>query len=234
MKFNVILQEYSNLLSQIDKWFGRCMASFPNDISCTKGCCECCRSLFDITLLDAVFLKSGFDKLPEEIRNRVTERSKGRLQELRLKWPELSLPFLLNHRPEEEWQQLMPDDDETPCVLLGEDGFCLVYDNRPMTCRLHGLPLIDPDGDILHDEWCTLNFPDSDPTLLKELRDDFTLFFKREVSLFRELESQLLNKKIKELDTFIPLALLVDYSGFDWEGWFDSEAGRKIIRSVKP
>jgi Fe-S-cluster containining protein len=149
----------------------------------------------------------------------VAIKAKGRLKELRDIWPELSAPYLLNHRPEEEWEALMPDDDETPCVLLGDDGRCLVYAHRPMTCRLHGLPLVDPDGEVLHDEWCTMNFPEADPLQHEKLRADFTGMFKEEVALFRRLEAVLLNKGFRELDTFIPLALLVDYGKTDWNGW---------------
>jgi Fe-S-cluster containining protein len=222
MNFNDILEQYSSLLSEVDKWFDRCLSKYPSEIMCVKGCCECCRSLFDITLVDAVFLKSGFDMLPDGVRNLVAAKAEERLGGLRQLWPELSIPYLLNHRPEDEWKDLMPDDDETPCVLLGDDGRCLVYEHRPMTCRLHGLPLVDPDGEILHDEWCSMNFPEIDPMQIEELREDFTRIFRKEVAIFRELAMLLLNKEIKELDTFIPLALLVDYRGFDWDGWFIS------------
>jgi Fe-S-cluster containining protein len=233
MNFNDILEEYSSLLSELDVWFGRCLSKYPTEIQCVKGCNECCRSLFDITLVDAVFLKSGFDKLPDQARRVVTAKAEARLEELRRLWPELSTPYLLNHRPEEDWKELMPDDDETPCVLLGDDGRCLVYEHRPMTCRLHGLPLVDPDGEILHDEWCTMNFPEMDPLQIEDLREDFTRIFRKEVALFRELERLLLNKGIKELDTFIPLALLVDYRDFNWDGFACKSEGFSGEKSLK-
>ena len=214
--YDEILQRYALLLSEVDRWFTRCLSLFPTEISCARGCSDCCRGLFDITLLDAVFLRKGFERLPDPLRKGITERAKCRLEGLRAIWPELAPPYLLNHRPEEEWDALMPDEDETRCVLLGDDGLCLIYDHRPMTCRLHGLPLVDPDGTVLHDEWCTLNFTDADPLIHKELRDEFTRMLKEEVVLFRGLEMILLNKSIKELDTLIPLALLVDYRHYDW------------------
>lgn len=221
-----ILSDYSQLLAKIDRWYAGCQVAFPDDIRCRTGCSDCCRGLFDITLLDAVFLKTGFDRLPDEVKSRAIIKAQGRLAELRRIWPELSSPYLLNHRPEEEWEELMPDDDETSCVLLGDDGRCLVYDYRPMTCRLHGLPLVDPDGEVLHDEWCTMNFADDDPLGREELRTDFTGIFKGEVALFRELEGVLLNKGFRELDTFIPLVLLVDYKNFDWGKWGEMWGGQ--------
>lgn len=214
-----ILDRYGALLAEVDAWFRGCMEAFQDDIRCNAGCSECCRGLFDITLTDALFLRLGFILLPRELQESVREKAAGRLAEMRQLWPELAPPFVLNHRPEEEWEQLMPDDDETPCVLLGDDGRCLVYEHRPMTCRLHGLPLIDPDGALLHDEWCTLNFTTRSPLELSELRAEFTRLFQEEVTLFHEVATELFTCDVKELDTFIPLALLFDAERFGWKKW---------------
>jgi Fe-S-cluster containining protein len=219
MNLDDILKRYSELLAGVDSWFARCQTAFPGEVRCGKGCSGCCRGLFDITLLDAWYLKVGFSRLPDEVRRVVRERAGHRLEGLKSIWPELSPPFMLNCRPEEDWELLMPDDDESPCVLLGDDGRCLVYEYRPMTCRLHGLPLIDLDGTVMHDEWCTENFTDRSPLEVTELRAGFTAMFREEVSLFRMLESLLLKQGIRELDTFIPLAVLMDFERFDWKEW---------------
>lgn len=211
--------QYCELLEQVDRWFARCMETYPDKISCQSGCSSCCRSLFDITLLDAYFLKLGLDALPEQAREKVLQKCRERLRLMREQWPEFGHPYVLNYRPEEEWEDLMPDDDETPCVLLGEDGRCLVYANRPMTCRLHGIPLLDTDGEVMHDEWCTLNFVGEDPLVLEGLRAPFDEMIRREVALVRDFTGKLAGKRASELDTFIPTALLVDFDGFDWESW---------------
>jgi hypothetical protein len=88
-----------------------------------------------------------------------------------------------------------------------------------MTCRLHGLPLVDLSGELLHDEWCTLNFIGENPLLLEGLRWEFTRLFKDELQLFRQFTHKLFNRCVNELDTFIPTALLIDFKGFDWERW---------------
>ncbi len=217
--YEEIFTDYAKLLAEVDGWYARCKTAYPKEILCREGCAECCRSLFDITLVDAWFLRLGFARLSESVKRAVIDKAEQRLKGLQNSWPELAPPYLLNHRKEEEWTLLMPEDDETPCVLLGEDGRCLVYDNRPMTCRLHGLPLLDEDGTVLHDEWCTINFPNCSPLALDDLRAEFTRMFREEVALFRKLESMICKKGFKELDTFIPLALLVDYEVFDWEAW---------------
>ena len=65
----VILDHYGLILQEVDDWFASCLGKFPGRISCRYGCAECCRGLFDITLLDALYLKRGFDLLPESVKN---------------------------------------------------------------------------------------------------------------------------------------------------------------------
>ncbi|WP_224983415.1 YkgJ family cysteine cluster protein [Geomonas agri] len=214
-----ILRRNRELLAQVDAWFARCMAAYPEHIACLGGCSGCCRGTFDITLLDAYFLKRGFDALPEAVKEQVLAKCRERLALMRQEWPELDHPFVLNYRPEEDWELLMPDEDETPCVLLGEDGRCLVYDHRPMTCRLHGIPLVDTEGEVMHDEWCTMNFTEVDPLELSAITAPFDAIFREEVALFRDFTERLLGQRVSELDTFIALALMIDFDGFDWKSW---------------
>jgi Fe-S-cluster containining protein len=219
MKMEAILQEYGELLRKVDRWFAACTGRYPSAISCRTGCSECCRALFDITLLDAWYLKHGFDRLDAATKADVLVTAQERLLSLQRFWPDFDAPYLLNYRPEEEWKILMPDDDETPCPLLGADGRCLVYDYRPMTCRLHGLPLVDISGEVLHDEWCTLNFTGSNPLGLKDLRWEFNVLFREELLIFRDLTFKLFKHRVNELDTFIPTALLIDFEHFPWRKW---------------
>jgi Fe-S-cluster containining protein len=207
-----IIDQYGNLLKEVDAWFTRAAAAHPEQIMCGKGCSGCCRGLFDITLLDALYLQQGFLKLSETIREGVLAKAGLRVSDIKAQWPEFSQPYLLNHWTEEEWLELMPEDDETTCVLLDDNGHCLVYEFRPMTCRLHGLPLIDAGGELMHDEWCTENFQGMDPLELTGLEGEFDRFFREEVRLDRELSLMLFDKVIYELDTVIPAALLIDFT----------------------
>jgi Fe-S-cluster containining protein len=205
-----IFDRYASLLREVDLWFAACLAHHPAKIACGRACSACCRGLFDITLLDALFLRSGFDRLPQDVRMAVRIKAMSRLEDISSRWPIFSAPWFLNPIPEQEWDEIMPDDDETPCVLLSEEGTCLVYEYRPMTCRLNGIPLIDASGEELFDDWCTLNFVDCDPLLLENLRHPFNNLFAQELLLFRELTHRLLGEPFNELDTLIPAAVWID------------------------
>lgn len=207
---NALLDSYGELLGEVDDWFRRSLELHPDQIACRNGCSECCRGLFDITLLDALYLKRGFDKLPEPLKSVLAREASRRLELLSGVNPDFVEPWLLNGIPEDEWDALMPEEDEIPCLLLSETGGCLVYDYRPMTCRLNGIPLIDVSGEELFDEWCTLNFTGSDPRALHDLRFAFTELFTRELLLFRELVRILTGTARNEVDLFIPAAVVLE------------------------
>jgi Fe-S-cluster containining protein len=206
---NALLDRYGALLGEVDAWFQRCLEQHPELIACRNGCSACCRGLFDITLLDAFYLRRGFDRLPELLKTELVREASRRLELLSRENPAFVEPWLLNGIPEDEWDALMPEEDETPCLLLSETGGCLVYEYRPMTCRLNGIPLIDVSGEELFDEWCTLNFTEDDPRHLADLRFGFTELFSQELLLFRELIRSLTGTTRNEVDLFIPAAVVM-------------------------
>jgi hypothetical protein len=54
---------------------------------------------------------------------------------------------------------------------------------------------------------------------LEGLAAPFDAMFRQEVALFRNFTGELLKRRMSELDTFIPTALLIEFESFDWQGW---------------
>lgn len=219
---NDLLNRYRTLLETIDVWFATRQAELPTAIVCRDGCSGCCRGLFDISLLDARLLRAGFEELPRATRTAVVAKAGGRLADLQQRWPNFAPPYILNLMDDSVWVE-MPEDDLTPCPLLDPAGRCLVYTHRPMTCRLHGLPQIDIRGEIFLEEYCSRNFIGMDPMKMEELRHDFKELFTAEFALLRDFAEKLCGLGSAELDTFIPLAVLIDFDGFPWTEWAEKE-----------
>jgi Fe-S-cluster containining protein len=210
---DAIALQYRGLLETVDAWFARCKTEAGEAIRCEDGCSACCRGLFDITLLDAYLLQLGFSQLPHYRQKQVVDRAENRLRQVQAKWPDFAHPYLLNAMPDHVWTE-MPEDDETPCPLLDEKGSCLVYAWRPLVCRQHGLPNIDLSGTHFSDLYCSLNFADVDPLSMPQLRWRFQHLFNQEMTLFGAFTAALLGAPVNEADTFIPTALLIDFSRF--------------------
>lgn len=65
-------------------------------------------------------------------------------------------------------------DDDDRCVMLNDDGRCIVYEERPLVCRTQGLALLYPTGFVPADAvraksdrgdvtWCPLNYETDTP-----------------------------------------------------------------------
>ena len=206
-----IIAEYQQLLAQVDEWFNRAIQPIPQHIACHQGCSGCCRGLFDITLLDSYLLQLGFNTLPAHQQHHILQLVAPRLQQLQQLWPDFQYPYILNHLPHQQWQE-MPEDDMTPCPLLTSNGLCLIYRYRPLTCRLHGIPQIDTSGELFSDTFCNLNFTNIDPLTITAIRGEFAQLFQREVDLLSQFSKHLTGHSQTQLDTFIPTSLLIDFT----------------------
>lgn len=83
---------------------------------CKKGCSFCCYVVVSVTPLEVFRLAARFDDLFPD-RGPAVERLRGRLARSR--------PFT--------YDQLL--DQDMACGLLGADGVCSVYAERPSACR---------------------------------------------------------------------------------------------------
>jgi Fe-S-cluster containining protein len=210
-----LLQQYKTLLESVDSWFHQTQRQFPQAIVCRSGCCGCCRGFFDITLLDAALVSLGFHQLTLDQKNIIHGKALDRLIDLQTRWPGFTAPYMLNGMPESAWTE-MPDDDDTPCPFLGDNGLCLIYAFRPMTCRLHGIPNIDFSGESFSDDYCSLNFHGMNPLSLSRIRSGFRQTFLRELDLFQAYTKELTGRSISELDTMLPLVPLIEFDQIDW------------------
>lgn len=209
------LQQQLELLNEAERWFATAADHLGKQrVACGAGCSACCRGLFDISLLEALLLRRAYERLPEAVRQQVRQKAELRLADLRKSWPKWEAPFLLNGMPDDEWTE-MPEDDLTPCALLDDKGRCLFYAARPMTCRLYGLPAFDLDGSDFSSGICSRNRVDLDNP---QLRYPFRELFQRENELFRQFTEKLTGRAYRELDTFIPMAVLIDFDRVDWCG----------------
>jgi hypothetical protein len=131
-------QRYQQLVERVDAFGEAVRQRYPEQITCHVGCDGCCYQQFTIFPVEAVQLAQAVAALPAIERQRLRER----LQQAPDPWHILDAP--------------------APCVLL-ENGCCLLYQERPLLCRMHGFPLFStmierPDGQ--QRDCCPLNFLD--------------------------------------------------------------------------
>ncbi len=145
----------------IDRWFEGVRQGYRGQMQCRKGCAFCCYGLFDVSLADAVEVLEGLDRLPDDTRQAVGRKAE-RLQDAIFKIaPNLEPPYVFN-RDDPCIDRIVDEIGNPACPFLGESNECLIYQHRPLACRLEGVPQVDiRDG--LFGDWCELNFTDGLP-----------------------------------------------------------------------
>lgn len=122
-----LLMELKQLFGRMDQAYQKAADAFG--FVC-HGCEQnCCRSLFyHHTLAEYLYIKDGMDHLPVGDQKRVRYRAASVVQQMN--------------------SADRPGVSPNVWCPLNEDERCILYEHRPMICRLHGIPhqLRRPDG----------------------------------------------------------------------------------------
>ncbi len=116
-------------------------------VKCAPGCTQCCIGVFAISQLDAERLRAGLEALAESDPQRaraVLERARQAVARLGTNFPGDARTGILDPGRGEEFESFANDE---PCPVLDpQTGMCDLYNERPITCRVFGLPLRTEDG----------------------------------------------------------------------------------------
>lgn len=135
MKSSHLLQSYEFLVDRADAAFREVEKQYGDCLKCGLHCSDCCHAFFGLFLIEAAFLKSRFDQLvPREIQKALlrcndTERALKRM-EIRLQ----------KAQEDPRMQSHILATERIRCPLLNEEEECVLYESRPITCRVYGIP----------------------------------------------------------------------------------------------
>jgi len=139
--FAPYFEKYQALLREVDAVFATVAKACPDAVTCAEGCSDCCHALFDISLIEALYLNAAFnERLPKGPgRERIldladaSDRAHYKLKRKAVKAGEKGVST----------EAILADlaRERIRCPLLGDDDRCLLYDCRPVTCRLYGAPM---------------------------------------------------------------------------------------------
>lgn len=126
-----------------DRAFAAARAKAGEWIACRPGCDECCRRPFAITEEDARRLLAGLASSPHA--RVIRERARRAWSTLERDFPGDAATGVLTES--EEWREwFFARHQGLACPVLDENtGACLLYEHRPICCRIYG-PLIEISG----------------------------------------------------------------------------------------
>lgn len=144
MDFEPYFEKYMALVAQVDAVFDKVQHEYNECVTCKAGCADCCHALFDLTLIEAMFIKSQFDKIiPQESRKNIIERANKADRKVYKLKRKASKEFH-DGRSETEILKEMAVQ-RVRCPLLDSEDKCELYESRPITCRLYGIPTVIGD-----------------------------------------------------------------------------------------
>jgi Fe-S-cluster containining protein len=139
MNLQPYFKQYEALLKTADDIFNKVKEMYSEEVKCKQGCADCCYALFDVTLIEALYIKHHFEKcfegLEREKRLEIANRIDRRLYKLKRKaYKDLEAGKKEAH--------ILRDlaGKKVQCPLLNAQNTCDLYEYRPITCRLYGVP----------------------------------------------------------------------------------------------
>ena len=142
MNFEPYFEKYRRLVEQVDAAFQKIQTAYEDCVRCKVGCADCCHALFDLTLVEALYVKSRFDKKISESERAViidraneADRTAYRLKRQAHKDHE-------SGKSENEILEWLAGQ-RIRCPMLNASDQCALYDERPITCRLYGVPMLN-------------------------------------------------------------------------------------------
>ena len=131
--------DYQILLEQVDDAFKKAEAEDSSLLSCGLETEACCYRWVDLHLIEAAYLSHSMNKtLRTEERKAAIERAMKvmkRVQELRRQLE------LEGRQSDDKRLHLLYDQEKIKCPLNLETR-CILYDARPIGCRMHGLSML--------------------------------------------------------------------------------------------
>ncbi len=131
-----IIERYKHLVKKADRVFEETAKKYADCIKCELHCADCCHAMFGLFAIEAYYIKKEFDKLDDGVKESALERAKLAEKELR----DLEIKLRKEREKGGKTPQQSLSTLRVRCPLLDEKDECILYEHRPLTCRVYGIP----------------------------------------------------------------------------------------------
>lgn len=138
--FHKFFQDYEQILRDVDAVFQRVRQQHPDEVTCVEGCSDCCHALFDLSLIEALYINHHFLQRYDGLeRGTILERADRADREA----------YKLKHKVFKASEEGVSTAElleqvakmRVRCPLLNDEDKCDLYEHRPATCRVYGAPM---------------------------------------------------------------------------------------------
>jgi Fe-S-cluster containining protein len=137
--FEPFFKEYEALLALADKTFEKVRQDYPDLVKCKLECADCCHALFDLPLIEALYANYHFNRAFKGEQKEALMESVNQIDRQIYKLKRKANKDLQDGKAEEDILVELAEA-RVRCPLLNAHDQCDLYDFRPITCRLYGIP----------------------------------------------------------------------------------------------
>ncbi|MGB5985730.1 MAG: YkgJ family cysteine cluster protein [Desulfobacterales bacterium] len=133
-------EKYRSIVALADDAFERIRKDYSECVTCRLGCADCCHALFDLTLIEALYINRQLSGLSDQAYQRELLEKANRADR-RIHKIKRSAQKAVKEGQGEEEVLIAMGEERVRCPLLNDKNQCKLYDHRPVVCRLYGVPL---------------------------------------------------------------------------------------------
>jgi Fe-S-cluster containining protein len=135
MGVDALFRAYEQLTARADAAFEQVARDYPDAVKCRRHCDDCCHAVFGLFLVEAAYLQTFFAGLPSDMKSETILRCARADQELARLQQRMQDPVKARENEEDPLAS-----GRVRCPLLNEEKDCVLYPQRPVTCRIYGVP----------------------------------------------------------------------------------------------
>ena len=134
-----LFKEYEAFVELTEKTLKKVKEGYSEQIKCTKGCSDCCYAFFDLTLIEAIYINYHFNKkFTGKAREKMLEKANSIDRKIHKIKKEAYKSSKEGNKDIEVLGKI--SEKKARCPLLNEQNLCDLYEYRPLTCRIYGVP----------------------------------------------------------------------------------------------
>jgi Fe-S-cluster containining protein len=137
--FTAYFQRYEKLVKMTDEAFNKVKDQYPDSVNCKVGCADCCYALFDLTLIEALYINNKFNEKIDGPEKLLILDKAAEVDRKIYKLKKQAYKDSQNGVEDVEILGKM-SMEKIRCPLLDDSDKCMLYENRPLTCRVYGIP----------------------------------------------------------------------------------------------
>ena len=130
---------YEALAQEADAVFEHVRSQFPQEVICKEGCSSCCHALFDLSLVETLYVNKHFlERFSGVERFSITSKA----GEIDRKIAKIKRQAFKDSQAGKDSNEILQEMAATSvrCPLLDDNDSCTLYEFRPITCRFYGIP----------------------------------------------------------------------------------------------